>query len=142
MWLPNGRYRIRILAEAATKSFADIGNLLTTLLSPGLSKDIDSTLLNTRYKAKNNATTFLTNLLYFGTGSRSVPNRCRSFPPECTIVPSVGCLRKGFLLQVTHGLLYDMIKMGNREAELKLSLSLHSYFSVFSCLSSPIDTPR
>ena len=45
-------------------------------------KDNGSILLNTRYKAKNNTTTFPTNTLHVGIGSRSVPNRYRSFPPK------------------------------------------------------------
>ena len=41
-----------------TITFAVVGNLLTTLVSPRLSKDSCSILLNTQYKANTNMTTF------------------------------------------------------------------------------------
>ena len=77
-----GRSLVRFPAKTDTKTFADVVNLLTSSVSAELSKDSDSTLLNTRYKAKNNTITFLTNTLYVRTGSWFVPNSCRSFPPE------------------------------------------------------------
>ena len=51
------------------KTFAVVGNLLTKSVSVGLSKGSVYTLLNTRYKAKNDVTTFLTNSIHFGSES-------------------------------------------------------------------------
>ena len=89
------------------KTLADVGYLLTTSVSTGLSKDSGSIFLNTRYKVNSNT-------LHVGTGSRSVPNIRHSFLPETSIAPPVVCLRRSFLLLVTHGPLYDMINNTNR----------------------------
>ena len=56
--LISGRSRVRFPAGVDTKIFEVVGNFLTKLFSAGLSKDNSSILLNTRYRAKNNTTTF------------------------------------------------------------------------------------
>ena len=67
--------------------------ILITSISAGISYDT---------KPRTTLHYFLQNTLHIGTGYRSISNSCRSFPPEWPIVPSVVCLRKVFLLQVTH----------------------------------------
>ena len=42
-------------------------------------------------RSQEQNTTFLTDIL-LGTGTRSAPNSCHSFPPEWPIAPSVVCL--------------------------------------------------
>ena len=61
---------------------------------------------DTKPRQHNNT---ITNALHFGTGSRSVTTRCRSpLSSRMTNMPSIVCLRKGFLLQVTHGPHYNI----------------------------------
>ena len=40
--MPCVRYKVRVPAEVDTKTFADVGDLLTTSVSAGLSKGSDS----------------------------------------------------------------------------------------------------
>ena len=78
-----GRSRVRVPAEVDTKTFMDVGNLLTTSVSAGLSKDNGSIHLLHTIQSQDNTTTLLTNALHVGTGPRFVPpDVARSFPPE------------------------------------------------------------
>ena len=81
--LPCGRSRVRIPAEADTETFANVGNLLTTSLSSGLSKDSGSIhLIHTIHNQEQHCNISLQAPIHVGTGSRSVPNKWHSFPPE------------------------------------------------------------
>ena len=73
MRLPYKRYLVRFLTAADTKTFVDVGEVLTTSASSGIWKNMGSLLLNKQYNAKNNITTFLTKTLY-----TFVPNRWSS----------------------------------------------------------------
>ena len=53
-----------ILTEADTKTFADAGNLLTTSVSAGLSKDSGSIHFILTMQSQDNTTTLLTNALH------------------------------------------------------------------------------
>ena len=57
MHLSYGRYQVRFPVGADTKAFLDVGDLLTTSVSTGLSKDSVTILYNTRYKCKSNIAT-------------------------------------------------------------------------------------
>ena len=52
-----GRSRVRFTTEVVTKTFVEVGNLLTKSVFVGLSKESSFILLNTRYKAKNTTNT-------------------------------------------------------------------------------------
>ena len=55
-----------VVLKSRHKNFADVGNPLTTSVSPGLSKDSVYILLNTKIRAKNNIT-YSTNTIQIGT---------------------------------------------------------------------------
>ena len=105
---------VRFPDEADTKTFVDVGDLVPTSVSAGPSKDSGSIhLIHTIQSHEQHS-------LHVGTGFRSVPTRCRSFPPGWPIVPSLVYLRKGFLRQVTHSPLYDMIKVSTIGSKIEV----------------------
>ena len=74
--LPCGRSRVRVPAEVDTKTFADVGNLLTTSVSAGLSNGSGSIhLIHAIQNQEQHNNTPNKNDLHVGTGSRSVPTR-------------------------------------------------------------------
>ena len=89
-----------------TKTFANVGNLLTTSVSAGLSKDWFHTLNTHNTKPRTTQQHFL----HIGTGSRSVPTRC------CLLISSrmtnggICCMSEKKVLPTSYtDPLYDMI---------------------------------